>query len=207
MENIDEKKIFANNLKRFMKIYEKTQYDLSKDLDVATGTISEWCNGNKYPRSSTMLKLADYFNVTLADLVDEPKLNRTNRIPVFSKIPAGVPIELIEDVIDFEELADKYFIGDKEYFGVKVEGNSMNPKYLDGDILIVQKQSDCESGQDCIVMVNSDDGTFKRVIKMNNGITLQPLNPDYEMKFFTNEEINSLPVRILGVVKEIRRTI
>ena len=97
--------------------------------------------------------------------------------------------------------------GDKEYFGLKVKGNSMGPKYLDGDTLIIQKLNDCESGQDCIVMVNGDDGTFKRVIKNKDGIILQPLNPNYEIKFYTNKQIEELPIKILGVVKEIRRTV
>jgi repressor LexA len=99
------------------------------------------------------------------------------------------------------------FTGDKEYFGVRVSGDSMYPEYRDKDILIVQKINDCESGQDCIVMINGNDGTFKRVKKTEEGIILQPLNPNYEIKFYSNKEIEELPIKIIGVVKEIRRTI
>ena len=98
--------------------------------------------------------------------------------------------------------------GGKEYFGLKVKGTSMWPKYLDGDTIIVLKQNDCESGQDAVVMVNGDDGTFKRVIKKENGITLQPINQqDFDSVYYSNEEIINLPVKILGVVKEIRRSV
>ena len=83
----------------------------------------------------------------------------------------------------------------------------MYPEYRDKDILIVLKTEDCESGQDCIVMINGNDGTFKRVKKTEEGIILQPLNPNYEIKFYSNKEIEELPIRIIGVVKEIRRTI
>lgn len=114
---------------------------------------------------------------------------------------------MIEDVIDYEDISEEMLKGDREYFGLKVSGDSMMPKYLDGDVLIVQKTNDCESGQDCIVMVNGDDGTFKRVIKNKDGIILQPLNPNYEIKFYSNDEIEKLPIKILGVVKEIRRTV
>lgn len=65
--------------------------------------------------------------------------------------------------------------------------------------------SDCESGQHCVVMVNGNDATFKKVIKSDVGITLQPLNSNYEPVFYSNEDIKKLPVRILGVAKE-RRT-
>ena len=95
--------------------------------------------------------------------------------------------------------------GGKQYFGLKVKGDSMYPEYLDGDTLILLKQEDCESGEDCVVMVNGNDGTFKRVFKNENGIILQPLNNSYQPMIYTNEQIENLPVRIIGVVDEIRR--
>jgi len=76
---------------------------------------------------------------------------------VYGTIPAGVPMECIEDIIDTEEIPADMLKGGKQYFGLKVKGNSMNPEYLDGDTLILLKQDDCESGDDCIVMVNGDE--------------------------------------------------
>lgn len=83
----------------------------------------------------------------------------------------------------------------------------MSPTYLDGDTIILEKVDDCESGQDCVVMVNGNDGTFKRVFKNENGVILQPLNPEYQPLVFSNKQIINLPVRIIGVAKEIRRKI
>lgn len=207
MELSDSKNIFSLNLKRIMSKQNKNQNDVIKDLEIKQSTFSDWYLGKRIPRMNVIFQLAEYFKVDIRDLIDEPKLNRGNRIPIFSKIPAGIPIELIEDVIDYEELDPKMFTGDKEYFGVRVSGDSMYPEYRDKDILIVQKTSDCESGQDCIVMINGNDGTFKRVKKTEEGIILQPLNPNYEIKFYSNKEIEELPIKIIGVVKEIRRTI
>lgn len=207
MELSDSKNIFSLNLKRIMSRQNKNQNDVIKDLDIKQSTFSDWYLGKRIPRMNVIFQLAEYFKVDIRDLIDEPKLNRGNRIPIFSKIPAGIPIELIEDVIDYEELDPKMFTGDKEYFGVRVSGDSMYPEYRDKDILIVQKTSDCESGQDCIVMINGNDGTFKRVKKTEEGIILQPLNPNYEIKFYSNKEIEELPIKIIGIVKEIRRTI
>jgi len=207
MELSDSKNIFSLNLKRIMSKQNKNQNDVIKDLEIKQSTFSDWYLGKRIPRMNVIFQLAEYFKVDIRDLIDEPKLNRGNRIPIFSKIPAGIPIELIEDVIDYEELDSKMFTGDKEYFGVRVSGDSMYPEYRDKDILIVQKINDCESGQDCIVMINGNDGTFKRVKKTEEGIILQPLNPNYEIKFYSNKEIEELPIKIIGVVKEIRRTI
>ena len=206
MSDLGNKEIFSKNLQYYMRINNKDRNEVARDLNIPYSTLADWYNGNKYPRIDKIQLLADYFDIKKSDLVEKRSLKK-NRIPVLGKIPAGIPIEMIEDVIDYEELDSKMFNGNKEYFGVKVSGDSMNPKYLDRDILIVQKADDCESGQDCIVMVNGNDGTFKRVIKNKDGIILQPLNPNYEIKFYSNDEIEKLPIKILGVVKEIRRTV
>ena len=124
---------------------------------------------------------------------------------VYGSIPAGVPMECIEDIIDTEEIPVDMLRGGKQYFGLKVKGNSMEPEYLDGDTLILEKADDCESGDDCVVMVNGNDGTFKRVFKNENGIILQPLNSEYAPMVFTNEQIENLPVKVIGIVEEIRR--
>lgn len=127
------------------------------------------------------------------------------RIPVLGSIPAGIPIEMIEDIIDYEDISEDMLKGGKEYFALKIKGDSMFPDYLNGDTIIVLKQDNCENGQDCVVAVNGDDATFKRIFKYDNGITLQPLNNTYMPLFYSNDDILNKPVKILGVVKQIRR--
>ena len=124
---------------------------------------------------------------------------------VYGTIPAGIPMECIEDIIDTEEISSDMLKGGKQYFGLKIKGDSMEPDYLDGDVIIFEKVDDCENGDDCVVMCNGNEGTFKRVRKNENGITLQPLNPKYEPKTYSNEEIENLPVKIIGVYEELRR--
>lgn len=208
MSDLGNKEIFSTNLKYYMSINNISRNDICAKLDISYSTFSDWYNGNKYPRIDKIEMLANYFGIEKSDLI-ENRINslKKSKIAVLGSIPAGVPIELIEDILDYEEISEEMLKGDKEYFALRVKGNSMEPKYLDGDTLIILKTNDCESGQDCIVMVNGDDGTFKRVIKTSNGIALQPLNPNYEMKFYSNEEVEKLPIRILGIVKEIRRTV
>ena len=208
MSDLGNKEIFSKNLQYYMRINNKDRNEVARDLNIPYSTLADWYNGNKYPRIDKIQLLADYFNIKKSDLVENRNnILKKSRIPVLGRIPAGIPIEMIEEVIDFEDISEEMLKGDREYFGLKVSGDSMTPKYLDGDVLIVQKTNDCESGQDCIVMVNGDDGTFKRVIKNKDGIILQPLNPNYEIKFYSNDEIEKLPIKILGVVKEIRRTV
>lgn len=131
--------------------------------------------------------------------------NKAIRIPVLGSIPAGIPMEMIEDIVDWEDISEEMLKGGKQYFALKIKGDSMFPEYLNDDVIIVLKQDNCESGQDCVVAVNGDDATFKRIFKTDNGITLQPLNNSYMPIFYSNDDVLNKPVKILGVVKQIRR--
>lgn len=148
---------------------------------------------------------AGYLDLAESEKLKNNEKNNSAVVLVYGTIPAGIPMECIEDIIDTEEISADMLKGGKQYFGLRVKGNSMEPEYLDGDTLILEKVDDCESGDDCVVMVNGNDGTFKRVFKNENGIILQPLNPSYSPIIYTNEQIETLPVRIIGVVVEFRR--
>lgn len=209
MSDLGNKEIFSKNLKYYMTINNKTRNDICKDLGFKYTTFTDWYNGNIYPRIDKIEMLANYFRIEKSDLIEsrDKTIHTSNSAVVFvyGTIPAGIPMECIEDIIDTEEISADMLKGDKQYFGLKIKGNSMYPDYLDGDTIILEKTDDCESGDECCVMVNGSDGTFKKVIKNENGIILQPLNSEYQPMFYTNEQIKSLPVRIIGKVVELRR--
>ena len=194
----------GDELKKIRKQNKMGQVELAKKLNVANGTISMWENNLRTPDLETIKKIAELFNVSTSDLVVDTK---PNTIPVLGCIPAGIPIEMIEDILDYEEIKPEMLSGGKEYFALKVKGDSMLPDFRSGDVLIVRKQDDCENGAFAVVAVNGDDATFKKVIKKEDAIILQPLNLNYEPMIYTNKQIEELPVRILGVVVEIRRSI
>lgn len=208
---------FQNRLKKAMEIRGIKQVDLVEKTGLDKTLINKYLAGISRARQQKLTLLADTLNVNEVWLIgyDVP-MDRdltigtnlaTNSAVVFvyGSIPAGIPMECIEDILDTEEIPVDMLKGGKQYFGLKVRGNSMEPEYLDGDTLILEKADDCESGDDCVVMVNGDDGTFKRVFKNENGIILQPLNPSYSPMVYSNEQIEKLPVRIIGIVEEIRR--
>ena len=185
-----------------------TQSELAEICKVSDKAVSTWENGRNIPRMGAIQRMADYFGIPKSAIIENIALPADRvRIPVLGSIPAGIPLSAIEDIEDWEELSPDMLRGEKEYFALAVKGDSMSPEYRNGDVLILQRQDSCETGDDCAVMVNGDDATFKRVRRTEKGIALQPLNPAYDPIFFTNEEILSLPVRILGVVVEVRRKI
>lgn len=212
---------FQNRLKKAMEINNIKQVDLVQKTGLDKTLINKYLSGVSNARQSKLTILADALNVNEIWLMgyDVP-MNKKNfdnitnvnknsnsaaLVFVYGTIPAGVPLECIEDIIDTEEISANMLKGDKQFFGLKIKGNSMEPDYLDGDTIILEKVDDCENGEDAVVMVNGYEGTFKRIRKTERGITLQPLNPEYEPKSYTNEEIENLPVKIIGVVEEIRR--
>lgn len=211
-------------------------HDVNKLCEISQSYISLMENGKRKPSPIILKKLSETYFLDYFDLLEkanyidfiemeknfdkniqcmDKKTKDSAVVLIYGSIPAGVPMECIEDIIDTEEIPADMLKGGKQYFGLKVKGNSMNPEYLDGDILICQKVEDCNSGDDCIIMVNGYEGVFKRVIKNkeNRTIKLQPLNTSldkdgnfiYEPKIYTETEINQLPVKIIGKVVELRR--
>lgn len=142
-------------------------------------------------------------NIDNATYTDTP--TKTIKIPLLGKVPAGIPIEAIEDILGYEEIPYNLVKNGSKYFALRVEGDSMYPDYHTGDTIIIKQQPDCETGDDCVVMVNGDDATFKRVIKQEKSIILKPLNNEYEPYYFDEYEIMTKPVKIIGVAIEVRR--
>ena len=124
-------------------------------------------------------------------------------INVLGRVAAGIPINAITEIIDTEEISEE-MAKTGEYFGLKIRGDSMEPRICDGDVVIVRQQDNAESGDIVIAMVNGDDATCKRLVKYASSIALVSLNSKYEPMMFTNEEIMSKPVRVIGKVVELR---
>lgn len=124
-------------------------------------------------------------------------------IPVLGVVRAGLPVEAVENIIDYEEISEE-MARQGDFFALQIKGDSMEPKISDGDVVIVRKQPDVESGEIAIVLVNGDEATIKKVQKFTGGINLVPSNPAYDVKTFDNQKIESLPVKIIGKVVELR---
>ena len=116
-------------------------------------------------------------------------------------IPSGIPLDEVEDIIDYEEISIKSD-DDREYFGLEIHGNSMCPEYKDNDRIIFRKQSDYNSGQDCAVIIDNNDAIFKKIIKQDNILLLQSINSDFEPMIY-----NKRSIKILGVACKVIRNI
>lgn len=204
---------FRSILKSLRTSQGLTQDELSRNLRISRSTIGMYESGAREPDFETLELIADYFNVDTDYLLG--RSTKTTYIPtpasprkgviinVYGRVAAGIPLEMIEDVIDTEEIPEE-LAKTGEFFGLQIHGDSMEPRIRQGDIVIVRKQDDAESDNIVIAAVNGTDATCKRLKKYKDGIALISTNPAYEPMYFSNQEIIEKPVRIIGRVVELR---
>ena len=206
-------KAFPQRLKDLRKAHGLTQKQLAHDLGLGLQTIVGYENGRRFPNASALSALEKYFDVTGSYLLgrednsvtaaDEPADSTGVLIPVLGYVRAGVPITAIENILDYEEITPE-MARSGEFFALSVRGDSMEPRICEHDIVIVRQQSDVDSGDIAVVLINGSDATIKRVQKHPSGISLVPFNPSYATVFYTWQECEQLPVSIIGKVIELR---
>ncbi|MBR2389002.1 MAG: helix-turn-helix domain-containing protein [Clostridia bacterium] len=198
---------FSERLKNLRKQNKITQEKLAAIIGVERSSIGKYESSTTIPSNETLIKIAQFFNVStdylLGNNITRKTENKGYKIPVFGNVAAGVPISAIEDIIDFEEI-DEELAATGEYFGLIIKGDSMEPRMTTGDVVIVKSQSTIENGETAIVLVNGDEATCKKIKKTPEGVLLISTNPNYEPLFYTNKQIEQLPVRIIGKVIELR---
>lgn len=202
--------LFSSRFSEALSESSENTYTIAEKLNLSPATISRYNNGKMLPKLATLYQAADILNVSpewLMGISDNKSISHIKskavKIPVLGTVVAGIPLEAIENIIDYEEISVE-MARQGEYFALKVKGDSMEPKISAGDVVIVRKQEDVDSGDLAIILANGNEATIKKVMKFNGGINLVPNNPAYEVMTYTNEQIESLPVNILGKVVELR---
>jgi repressor LexA len=164
------------------------------------------------PSVDTIEKLAKAMMMSSGELMalitekdkTEHKEGKSASIPLVGRVAAGMPIHAEDNIIGYVDIP-KRVAEQNDMFALLIKGNSMYPEIKDGDIVVVRKQGFVENRDIAIVRINGEDATCKRIEITDEGITLIPINPEYESKHFTKEEVETLPVEIVGKVFEVRR--
>lgn len=198
-------------------------YDVNNLTQISQSYISLIEKGKRKPSAVILKTLApvyglDYIDLYekagYIDLIEDEKKDMlkkigaiplsdisTTKIPVLGKVKAGYNYLAQENIIDY--IAFNIDGTDKEnYYALYVTGDSMEPLFNDGDIVVVHKQDTFENGDNCVVLINGDEATVKKVYKGTTGIELKAVNPYYPPRIFTEEEIKDLPIKIIGVVEK-----
>lgn len=213
----------SNRLKLIMHERNLKQVDIlelckpfceKEKVKMQKSDLSQYISGKVEPKQDKLSILASALNVSEAWLAgyDIPKSNKDIEsrpkdkgwIPVLGYVAAGIPIEAIENVLDWEQI-DPHLLDSAEYFALEIKGDSMSPRIQEGDIVIVRVQPDIESGEIGIVQVNGDEATCKIVCKYRDQLTLKSINPAYGPLRYSINEMSDIPINILGKVVELRR--
>ena len=213
---------FNDKIKKLRLSRGLTQADVAKGIilprykKIGPSAVGMYEQGRRKPSFEVLEAFADFFNVDLNTLSDSftsanqqnINLNFSNksvRIPVLGYVVAGVPISAVQDILGYEEISkDLSLTG--EFFALRIKGSSMEPQFFEGDIVIVRQQSDVDDNDIAIVLVNGDEATVKQIKKSDAGITLIGFNVTvYPPRFYSNKDIEELPVSIIGKVVQVRR--
>ena len=194
-------------MRRYRKQCGYSQKDLASQLFVTQQAVGKWERGEATPNPETVLKIAKILGITTDQLLGDtatPASTGGTWVPVLGDVAAGIPIEAVENIVDYEEI-DSSMASTGEFFGLRIKGSSMEPRIRDGDVVIVRRQEDAETSDTAVIQVNGDSATVKRIKKDPDGsLWLLPNNPAYDPQHYSPAEIATLPVRIIGKVVELR---
>lgn len=202
---------FANRLNKAISLRNIKPIELAEKTGIDKSKISSYMSGRYKAKQDGVYLLAQALNVSEVWLMgyDVPmesipiKNIEKIKIPVLGTVKAGYDYLAQENIVGYESIDN---VSDPEnYYALQVTGNSMEPLFNDGDIAIVHKQDNFDSGNTCIILVNGDEATVKKVVRMDDGIDLIAMNPYYPVRHFSKNEMNEIPVKIIGKVVEARK--
>lgn len=192
-----------------------TLEEVGKQLGVSKTAVLKWERGQvrkmKLPMVETLARIYDVSPAWLMGLeapMDNRFYGRSKKawlIPILGTVKAGYDSLVDDNVLGYAPIDKVSYADSENYFCLKVKGDSMQPELYPNDLVVVHKQDFFEDNDLCIVLVNGDEATIKRVRKIDKAIVLQPTNPNYDPLIFTEEDIIAKPVEIIGVVKELKR--
>lgn len=211
-------KLVGNRLRQAREEKDISLEEAGNKVGVNKSTVLRWENGmtEKF-KIPTLEILAEFYGVNPSWLMghDVSKYNKESKtdllgnlvspIPILGIVKAGYNYLAQENIIGTIDV-EKSLVGDgDDYFALEIKGDSMFPVLIENDIVLIKKQDDFDNGDIVVALINGDEATIKKGKKSDAGIFLQPLNTSYEPLIFTYDEMETIPVKIIGVVKQLKR--
>lgn len=209
----------GSRIKNLRKQYNMTQDELGSKITATKSMISLWENGKRKVDTTTLSKLAKIFNVSTDYLLGRNyttnglkteinyaiPLTSGVRIPVLGSIVAGIPNTAVTEYDEWIEISHSMAIRG-EYFALRIKGDSMEPTLFDSDIVVIRQQPDVEDGEIAAVSIANNEATIKRIYHRSDGIDIVGDNVRaFPRMFYSNHDIATLPIRIIGKAVEVRR--
>lgn len=215
------------DLGKYLKKLRNNKYlslrEVNHITDISYSHLNMIENGKRNVTPALLRVLADLYCVDYLDLyekagyidlMEDEKKNKykidklgnpVTSIPILGTVKAGYDYLAQENWVGTIDVETSLVGNGDEYFALKVHGDSMSPVLIEDDIVIIKKQNDFENGDIVVAIINGNESTIKKGKKSDNSILLQPLNTNYEPLIFTKEEMKTIPVTIIGIVRQLKR--
>lgn len=219
MSNLGNKEVMARNIRHYMQVTGKTRNEICQALGIKYTTFADWVNAKTYPRIDKIEMMAKYFGIMKADLVEDhdytPNItDDTVTLQIIGEVAAGYDHYACEDWTGEKVDVPRAWLRGRavtDFFALRVIGDSMYPLYMDGDIVVVRRQTTLNrSGEIGVIIYNDDIATLKKV-EYNMGedwMKLVPINPNFKPEMITGEELEHCC--ILGVptmlIRDVEQT-
>ena len=214
---MNSRDIFINNLKAIMKERKVSRRQLAEGLNIPYTTLTDWCTGRIFPRVEKINLIADYFNIKKSDLIeeitdedDDALYDDVVKVDVFSKLFLDSVWCLKNEAFKINEelIPPEWIKNHQSYFGLIMNDNSMDPEFHKDDCLIIRecKKMD-KDGFYCVLEKDSDYVKIRKLIRINDGIMVMPLNlsDNIQPKTYLKGTLEFESLRIIGIVVQVKR--
>lgn len=207
------KSCFSKRLRELIDFFGMNQTEFSKHMEWPKSAVSMYLSGEREMKQDRIGELYEKHNIDPAWLMgyNVPMFaaksnmieNTQTFIPLYGHVAAGHGLIAFEDQQDLIGIPSN-MAKNGEYYALRIKGDSMQPRIMDGDLVVVKKQQTADDGDIVIALINGDDAVCKKFKKYPDGIMLISLNPSYEPLIFHKNDVRDIPVRIIGRVVELR---
>jgi repressor LexA len=204
--------MIGDRVKELRKLLGITQKDLAEKLGLKSQTTIAAIEKNKNnPSNELLMRMADLFNVSTDFLLGkelpiasfEPLsvgINDYISVPIVGAVRAGLPILATENIESSISLPSSMITKNKEYFALRIKGDSMNLEFQEGSIIIVEKTNIVNNGEIAVILIDGCEATVKKVIMSKNMITLIPMSSN-AIHIPTMYDLSKDEIQIIGKVR------
>jgi repressor LexA len=183
--------MIGQNIRYLRKRAGYSQEQVARKLGITQGSISQWENGITEPDTGTLAQLAKMFSVPLDFFIsEEPRRDldsiriTRNAVPIVGDIACGEPITAQQNIEGYADLPD----GVHADFALRCKGDSMEPTFIHGDLVLIRQSPDFQPGQIAAVGIEGE-AILKHVYRQGDQILCVSENPAYAPQTFPADQV------------------